>query len=237
MQSKYYDSSSAIQVIGCVLSDTSLLDDTGEYVFSEDDFCNDFHKMIFGTIYDLITTGAEKLSIKIIEDYLKDKEKSYALYKKNSGAQWLKEVFSNADILNFKYYYNRLKKMTLLRTYESIGLDMSWVYDPDNIIDLNKKQKQSEELDAISINELADKIDNRVLRVRELVVDNDVDDSQQIGDGIDELLESLQENPLMGNPLFDPYFSQITLGARMGTFYIRSASTGVGNIRSYLYNL
>ena len=35
MQSKYYDSSSAIQVIGCVLSDTSLLDDTGEYVFSE----------------------------------------------------------------------------------------------------------------------------------------------------------------------------------------------------------
>lgn len=234
MQSKYYDSSSAIQVIGCVLSDTSLLDDTGEYVFSEDDFCNDFHKMIFGTIYDLITTGAEKLSIKIIEDYLKDKEKSYALYKKNNGAQWLKEVFSNADILNFKYYYNRLKKMTLLRTYESIGLDMSWVYDPDNIIDLNKKQKQSEELDAISINELADKIDNRVLRVRELVVDNDVDDSQQIGDGIDELLESLQENPLMGNPLFDPYFSHITLGARMGTFYIRSASTGTGKTRSMM---
>ena len=46
MQSKYYDSSSAIQVIGCVFSDTSLLDDTGEYVFSEDDFCIDPQKVV-----------------------------------------------------------------------------------------------------------------------------------------------------------------------------------------------
>lgn len=39
----------------------------------------------------------------------------------------------------FDYYYNRLKKFTLLRVYDSFGIDMTEFYDPDNIFDLAKK--------------------------------------------------------------------------------------------------
>lgn len=230
--SKYYDSSAAIQVIGCVLNNPNLLEDTGQYTFREEDFCNDLHRVIFGAVSMLKFMGAEKLNTKAVEDYLRNKEKSYAIYKVNNGAEWMHKAFIEADVMNFDYYYNRLKKMTLLRTYDDIGFDVSWIYDPDNILDLEKKETQEKQLDEKSLNEIADEIDNRILRVREMVIDNDIDESCQLGDHLENLIEELQEKPIIGNSLWDKYYNAITLGARLGCFYLRSAATGVGKSRT-----
>lgn len=226
--SKYYDSTSAIQVIGCILNNPPLLDEDGIYDFRAEDFNNEFHKVIFGSVYNLYNMGAEKLNTKVIEDYLSEKEHSFATYKANHGAEWLHQVYEQADILNFNYYYSRLKKMTLLRAYDNIGLDVSWIYDPDNIIDLEKKQEQSKLLDNTPIEEIADMIDNRVLHIREYLVDGDMDESCQIGDDAEKLLEELKQNPAIGYPLYDKVSSDIAMGARTGKFYLRSAATGVG---------
>lgn len=226
--SKYYDSTSAIQVIGCILNNPHLLDEDGIYDFRAEDFNNEFHKVIFGSVYNLYNMGAEKLNTKVIEDYLSEKEHSFAIYKANHGAEWLHQVYEQADILNFNYYYSRLKKMTLLRAYDNIGLDVSWIYDPDNIIDLEKKQEQSKLLDNTPIEEIADMIDNRVLHIREYLVDGDMDESCQIGDDAEKLLEELKQNPAIGYPLYDKVSSDIAMGARTGKFYLRSAATGVG---------
>nr|DAO69189.1 MAG TPA: replicative helicase [Caudoviricetes sp.] len=226
--SKYYDSTSAIQVIGCILNNPHLLDEDGIYDFRAEDFNNEFHKVIFGSVYNLYNMGAEKLNTKVIEDYLSEKEHSFATYKANHGAEWLHQVYEQADILNFNYYYSRLKKMTLLRAYDNIGLDVSWIYDPDNIIDLEKKQEQSKLLDNTPIEEIADMIDNRVLHIREYLVDGDMDESCQIGDDAEKLLEELKQNPAIGYPLYDKVSSDIAMGARTGKFYLRSATTGVG---------
>lgn len=230
--SKYYDSSAAIQVIGCILNSPKLLEDTGKYTFRKDDFCNDFHQIIFDAIYHVQDRGAEKLNRKIVEDYLKDYPKRYAAYKANNGADWLHKAFIEADTLNFDYYYQRLKKMTLFRTYNERGLDVDWIYDPDNILDPKKKEEQEKYIDEHSLNDLAKEIENRILRVREMVVDNDLDESCQLGDDIDSLIQDLQTTPVMGNRLWDDYFSEIALGARLGCFYLRSASTGTGKSRS-----
>lgn len=226
--SKYYDSTSAIQVIGCILNNPHLLDEDGIYDFRAEDFNNEFHKVIFGSVYNLYNMGAEKLNTKVIEDYLSEKEHSFATYKANHGAEWLHQVYEQADILNFNYYYSRLKKMTLLRAYDNIGLDVSWIYDPDNILDLEKKQEQSKLLDNTPIEEIADMIDNRVLHIREYLVDGDMDESCQIGDDAEKLLEELKQNPAIGYPLYDKVSSDIAMGARIGKFYLRSAATGVG---------
>lgn len=226
--SKYYDSTSAIQVIGCILNNPHLLDEDGIYDFRAEDFNNEFHRVIFGSVYNLYNMGAEKLNTKVIEDYLSEKEHSFATYKANHGAEWLHQVYEQADILNFNYYYSMLKKMTLLRAYDNIGLDVSWIYDPDNIIDLEKKQEQSKLLDNTPIEEIADMIDNRVLHIREYLVDGDMDESCQIGDDAEKLLEELKQNPAIGYPLYDKVSSDIAMGARTGKFYLRSAATGVG---------
>ena len=230
MSSKYYDSTAAIQVIGCVLNEPSILDNS-EYAFTEADFANDFHKVIFASVYQLYNTGTTSMNAYVIEDYLKNKERSLGIYKANNGAAWLQEVFVKAEPMNFKRYYGTLKKMTLLRVYDNIGVDVSWIYDPDNIVDLDLKKQQADKLEETSLTDLADMIDNRILRVREMVVDNDIDESIQIGEGIEKLLQSLKESPIVGNPLYDPYLNTIAMGARVGTFYLRSAGTGVGKSR------
>lgn len=232
--SKYYDSAAAIQVIGSALAQPSFLDQDGEYFFNEEDFINDFHKVMFGAIFNSYSMGTSRFNAKVIEDYLQNKEKSLAIYKANNGAAWIDKVLSEVDIINFDYYYNRLKKMTLLRNYDKIGVKLDWLYDTDNIIDLEKKEKQNKYLDSLSLEEVADLIDDRILDVRETYVDNSSHQAIKIGDTARETLEQLKETPAWGAPMFDPITSTVFMGARRGKFYIRSAATGVGKSRSMM---
>ena len=114
-KSKYIDSPSAVQVIGCIMRQPSLMNDDGKYFFNEDDFPNDFHKTVFGAIFNLHQMGATGITIRTIEDYLSSRPESLAVYKTGKGSEWLKNVSNSADVANFDYYYNRIKKMTLLR--------------------------------------------------------------------------------------------------------------------------
>lgn len=227
--SKFYDTAAAMQVIGCVFNNPNLLVDTGQYTLTSQDFTNSFHKVVIGAINNLVVSGAQNISVNTIEDYLHPRENSYATYKANNGGEWLLKVFSDADLGNFEYYYNRVKKMTLLRTYESIGVNVDWIYDPDSL-DIEEREQQNNTLDELPLEEIADMIDNRVLRVREIVVDDNTDESCHLGDSVDELLQKLDESPIRGNPLSDNVNDYIAMGARLGTFYLRSAPTGAGNI-------
>ena len=49
---KYVDVPAIMKVIGGVFTDNSLLDNPN-YNFSEDDFPEEFHKILFGTIYNI----------------------------------------------------------------------------------------------------------------------------------------------------------------------------------------
>lgn len=84
--SKYSDTSAALQVIGCIYKQPSLLNDEGKYFFSEEDFTNDFHKVMFGAMYNLHQMGTTYLSVKVIEDYLRDKPESLGVYKNGNGS-------------------------------------------------------------------------------------------------------------------------------------------------------
>ena len=140
---KYVDLSAIIQVIGCIYQDISLLDNEN-YFFSEDDFTEEFHKILFGSIYNLHALGVKDVNINTIEDYLKDRPKSLATYKAYKGAEFLQKISENIQISTFDYYYQRMKKMTLLRMYNNAGMDLSWLYDIDNILDAKKKQAQED---------------------------------------------------------------------------------------------
>lgn len=140
---KYTDISATIQVIGCIYQNVSLLDDE-KYFFNEDDFTEEFHKILFGSIYNLHALGAKDVNVNAIEDYLKDRPKSLAIYKTYKGAEYLQKISENIQLSTFDYYYQRVKKMTLLRMYSNAGMDLSWLYDVDNILDAKKKQAQED---------------------------------------------------------------------------------------------
>ena len=231
--SKYIDTTSIIQVIGCIYQNPSLLDNEN-YFFHEDDFTEEFHKILFGSIYNLHALGAKEITVNTIEDYLKDRPKSLATYQTFKGAEYLEKISQNTQISTFDYYYQRMKKMTLLRMYNNAGMDLSWLYDIDNILDAKKKQAQEDWLDNSSLDQIADLIDKKITEIRMKYVDDSNEDFIQAGDSITELIDSLQKKPEIGYPMFGPFINTVTRGARLKKFYLRSAATGVGKTRSMI---
>lgn len=232
MSSKYVDVTSIMQVIGSVYNTPQLLDYTDKYSITDDDFDEEFHKIIFGAIFKIYELGAEKITLENIYDFLSTRPKSEAVFKQQKGAEWLLKVSEIAVPNAFDYYYNRMKKMSLLRAYDNFGVDVSYIYDPDNILDTKKKQAQEDFLDNASLEDIANKVDENLEKIRMQYVDDIYGDAYQAGEGIDELINRLKEYPEVGVPLYGPLINTITRGARLKKFYLRSAPTGVGKSRT-----
>ena len=173
MGSKYVDVAAITQVIGCVFNDPSILDETDKYVIREDDFTEDFHKIVFGSIYNIHLTEST-VSVDSIIDYLSNRPKFDAIFKVNKGIEYLAEASQNARRMEFNYYYNRLKKFSLLRAYDNIGFDVSFLYDPMNIVDMKKKQVQEDWLDSNSLVDIVKEIDKKIDDIKLEYVDDDL---------------------------------------------------------------
>lgn len=234
MPSKFVDTTSIVQVIGCIYKTPQLLDYEDKYTITEEDFPDQFHKIVFGTIYNLYNLGSEKITLSSILDYLSSRPKSEAIFIKQKGEEWLIRAEENAQPSSFDYYYNRMKKMSLLRAYDNYGVDVTDFYDPDNIIDSKKRQLQEDQLDNSTLEQIAQKVQDKIDQIRSQYVDDEWGEASQAGDGIFELLEELKQRPDVGVPLYGSLINTVTRGARLKKFYLRSAATGIGKTRSMI---
>ena len=234
MASKYVDTTAIMQVIGCVFNTPQLLDFTDKYTITDNDFPDEFHKTVFGAIYKIHGLGAQHVGLENIADFFSSRPKSAAIYKTNNGEKWLLQVSDNANQLSFDYYYGRLKKMSLLRAYDNYGIDVSDIYDPDNILDVKKKQLQEDILDNSTLEEIAQKVDMKIDKIRLEYVDDAFGQASQAGEGIMALIDKFKENPEVGVPMYGSLINTVTRGARLKKFYLRSAATGVGKTRSMI---
>ena len=234
MSSKYNDPTATMQVIGCVFNNPGILDITDKYTIRDEDFVDQFHRIVFGAIYKLHELGAKSISLNNIMDFLSERPKSEAIYKQNKGDEWLQKISSIATQSTFDYYYGRLKKFSLLRAYDNCGIDVSDIYDIDNILDSKKKQLQEDLLDNSTLEQIANKVDEKIDSIRLSYVDNEIDEAQQAAKGIRSLVDQFKQHPEVGVPLYGPLINTVTRGARLKKFYLRSAGTGIGKTRSMI---
>ena len=145
--SKYVDVTAIVQVIGSVFIKPSILEETDKYSIVDEDFADPFHKTVFGAIYKIHELGANKITLESISDFLSSRPKSAAIYKQGKGEEWLLKISEIATPSTFDYYYGRLKKFSLLRAFDNCGINITDIYDIDNILDTKKKQMQEDYLD------------------------------------------------------------------------------------------
>lgn len=226
MANKYVDVAAITQVIGCIYNDSSILDQEN-YSIIEEDFTEEFHKIVFGSIYNIYHSDS-KVTLDAIIDYLAVRPKYDAVFKVNKGIEYLTRASELATKDTFNYYYNRMKKFTLLREYDKIGVDVSFLYDPDNVLDTKKKQKQEDWLDNSTLLDISLAIDTKIEDIKNKYVDDSGISHYQAGDSIVELIEELEIHPEIGIPMYGPLINTITRGARLGKLFIRSAGTGIG---------
>ena len=230
MKSNYIDTKAIIQVIGSIYQNPELLDEA-QYKFNEEDFPQEFHRIMFGSIYNLHALGAKNITQNAIEDYLEQRSQKYAVYKAYNGAEWLQKCRESISIATFDYYYKRLKKFTLLRMYDNIGVDVTSIYDPNNVLDIKKKQAQEDWIDNHTLEEIADVINDKIEDIKLKFADNAADDIRLASDNSDELFNDLKTTPNVGYPMCGKYINKIFRGARFGCVFLRSAPTNFGKSR------
>ena len=119
-------------------------------------------KIVFGSIFKLYNLGSTEINLKVINDFWSARPSKYEIYKKYNGDQYIINASENNDIETLDYYYNRVKKMTLLRAYDDFGLDISFIYDVDNIMDIKKKEYQENFFDNHSAEQIAEFINEKL---------------------------------------------------------------------------
>ena len=133
-----------MQIIGCLINEPMLLADLKIYIDEQLDFTEKMHKLVYGAIYNSFNNEMNKITPIEIDNYLSAYSVNYDYYKNSNGLQYLNDVSNFAQQDNFFYYYDRFKKLSLLRYLKSQGYNIKEIYDediqsPKNEIEMEEK--------------------------------------------------------------------------------------------------
>lgn len=231
MSYKYYDESKVSMIIGSLIQKPDLLDSDAAKRLNEYDFADPLHRMVYFTISNLYEEGHPKITGKLIDGYLAVRPKMYEYFQNRDGYAFINNAVEEALPTSFIPTVEKIKKLSLLRGMESVGMDVSFILDWQTK-DKALFQSQNDFLDQHNILEIgsiiSDRIDDAIAKADSSATGTS---SAQGGEGLMALFERLKEEPEMGSPLYGGLINTMTRGARLGKFYLRSAPTGGGKSR------
>lgn len=228
------DKQIVMQIFGCIMQQPSLLSEVENYSLIPSDFESSFEKYIFMSLANLHREGAESISIVDIDSYLAEKPHIHEIFNKYNGIEYLQDAIEIADIENFNYYYNKLKKYNAIKDLQGLGFDTNSIY-PDKDMLSDEDYKKREQFDNLTIADIFGKIKADISDA-EAKYGCSAAKTVKASDNIRELIERLQTSPEVGAPCQGDIFNTITRGARKGKFYLLSALSGGSKTRTMVGN-
>ncbi len=229
----YVNKQAIREVLGCLIQDPKLL---REYKISKSDFPEDFHKLIFAAINNLYKSGIEIIDAVAIDEYLSHYETQYKTFEKNQGIDFICDIEELASIANIKYYYEQLKKFSLLRRYVKFGIDVTDFFSP-NEIDPITIESQQEKLDSSSIQDIINHFKKKHLEVVAPFSIGEGRDTKKAGVGGLEQKEKWKKDTAWGIGYSSAYLTTVFHGLRKRRFTVKSAGTGTGKTRTTIADI
>lgn len=223
------------QVIGGLMKQPSLLLEYPNIQVSDFDIKS--IKICYNTIKKMFEAGVTELSPIIIDQEIENSTSTVVqLYKNEHGLDFLKEAWVESQVSNFNYYYNRLKKCSLLRRLRKAHYDISKYYIDSK--DVDNPLIEAEiigRFDNASVEEILNSVEKDYSEIR-----NDYLNGGHMqgnpAEGIEKLINDLKQSPSIGASLEGAIFSSICRGARKGCFFLKSASTSAGKSRTSIFD-
>ena len=231
-----FDTNASLYVLSCLMRKPLLLQDE-RYAFVKTDFYKPLQQMVFYAIYNMAQQGVERITPQDIDLYLHQYDSQYTYYKENKGYEFVIQCYQTAegsDEKQFESYYNRLKKFSMLRDLESLGIDTKDFYDTDK--DALNRDIEDEKLNKMSLVSIPERIRQLLVEVENRHIGKDQGTSQEAHKGLRALVEDLRANPEVGLPLDGAIVNWAARGARDGKLYIYSAPSGAGKTRYMVGN-
>ena len=224
------DRHTIVQILGGLMNKPDLLNETDKYLLEPSDFSKQLDRCIFSAIYNLYINGAEKIHAVDVDNYLKDNALAKQLMEKENGKVFLQDCEIESEVENFYYYYNKLKKINLVRELQLSKDKIDQIYCEDvlndHYIEINNKFEQMQTVDIINM------LKSNIATMENKYVLNNIAEESRPADTIRQKLKEWKQKPEIGCMLQGDIFNTITRGGRKGKLYIRSAGSGVGKTRS-----
>lgn len=218
-----------IHVLAALIQNPLLFADD-KYRFSVEDFPEQFHKILYTAIEHLARSGMEKINYIDIDQFLQQYTVQYKVFCANKGIEYIQNALRLYDEKKFNYYYQNLKKYSLINSLNAQGIDTSDIYDP-NIVDPIASAKMQANFDSLSVNDILLAEETKIILAKEAFGTSSDRVENHAGDGLRALKEKFKETPDMGLPLLSPKLTTIFRGQRPGCLFIESAPSGAGKSR------
>lgn len=227
-----YDKSVALQILGDLIKNPSLLIED-KYKISDEDFEDRLHKIVFGCIKNLYLSGVQLITPIEIDTYLSNYSAQKQVFDTNNGIIYVENLIKFSKIENFDYNYQQLKKYTLLRQLNSEGFNTDF-YINENIVDPKKIDEMTEKFNKLTVNNIIDDVERRVIKVKDKFHSEADEEEQHIAKGIKDLIDSFKLSPDIGLPLNSNILNTICRGARRKKLYLDSRPSGLFKSRAKL---
>ena len=231
-----FDTNASLYVLSCLMRNPLLLQND-KYAFVKTDFYKPLQQMVFVTIYNMAQNGIERITPQDVDLYLSQYSSQYEYYKQNKGYEFVTQCYQTAegsDEKQFDSYYNRLKKFSVLRDLESIGIDTTQFYDTEK--DALNRDLEDEKLNKLTLEQILNTVRGDIVTIENSHVGKDLSSAQDAAKGMRDLVKELQANPEVGLPLEGDIINYACRGARLGKLYTYSAPSGAGKTRYMVMN-
>lgn len=239
MAENYKDKTSEMIVLGALLKNPEILDRVEKYQFGQEDFTDRLSQYIFVSINNLYLEDIKTIELIDIQKYLNSVYPVEGKQFEQEGIDYLNKCLRLAsnELERIDYYYLKMKKMSLLRTFSEKGIDVTWIYDP-NSLDETQIEKQNKYLEEHTVEDIINIVQQRVDKIKDIFKFEGTQPAETLGSNVDSFLCNLGKTPAYGAPIAGGgLMNTLTGGARLGKFYLFSGSTGVGKTRTMLSHM
>ena len=210
------------RLLGCYLQRPELTLDS-KYPLDKDEWTILFQKILYATIYNLALNGCKSVSIIDIDEFVRPFVSEYNVLQDNNFEDYITTVIELTDVDNFEYYYTEFRKFSCLNAYKEKGFDIKKFYDEDK-----SEESQLENLNQYSIEDIVNWFEKQQSDVRKQFFLNDKIEVMTCGDGFDELLNELEEEPMIGAGLCSPTLNNLYRGWCRGHLILRGSPSSFG---------
>lgn len=230
------DKKAIMHVIAGLMADPSIMGKVKEYNVKIDDMPEKFHKIVFGAIYNLYDQGISEISPQAVDGYLSTFPAQYQVYNDSTGLDYLFKIKELGMPSNFDYYYTRMKKYSLLRSYLANGISITDILDP-TMVDIKESEKQQLAFDEMTLDEMVRNVENRIMNIKGEFILNTEENGSQMAEGLKEEIEAKKLKPTYGYQLASTYYTAAVRGALPRKLMLISGNSGSGKSRFALANI
>lgn len=217
-----YSNSTTDRLLGCLLQEPTLTLNE-KYKIDKEEFKVLFHKIVYVVCYNCALEGYKTISIMDFEKWLEPYTSQYEVYLDNNGADYISTVIELTDRNNFEAYYNEFRKFSCLSEYKENGFDIKKFYDEDK-----SEESQLENLKQYSIEDIIKHYEKLQSNIHTKFLLNDKIEIMTCGDGFDDFLNEVEEEPMIGAGLCSPMLNSLYRGWCKGHLILRGSPSSFG---------